>query len=185
MSQQKPRKKHIFTDRRLALFILLAVSAALPLIANRLLPDPPRLTPTPGAVRLINPNDLPTVNAQDPLARGKQLYDTYCAHCHGSNGEGQMPNIDSSKPDELGFMPVPPHNSQGHTWLHPDTLLKAVIRQGLPNPLYRYQMPAFGPELLSDAQLDDLLNYIKQWWTDAQRDFQAKVSTTYLQAQSR
>jgi mono/diheme cytochrome c family protein len=127
----------------------------------------------------------PTVDQNDPLSRGEWAYDTYCAHCHGYKGEGEGDNINPDEPDSLGFMPVPRHDSKGHTWKHPDQLLKATVRTGIINPLYRYVMPAMPASALPDQQLDDILLYIKRWWTQEQRDFQSKITEQLSQAQKK
>lgn len=143
-------------------------------------PPLPTFLATPGLAQLAQP--LPTVDQSNPLARGKLVYDTLCAHCHGYQGEGEGRNLDPDRPDTLGYLPVPRHDREGHTWMHPDQLLIASIRLGLPNPLYRYQMPAFSEQALSDQQLADMLLYIKQWWTDEQRAAQAAVTERLRQA---
>src|SRR5689334_2903735 len=66
------------------------------------------------------PVGVSPVNQNDPLDRGKWAYNTFCAHCHGYSGEGEGPNVDTTLPDALGYMPVPRHDSKGHTWMHAD-----------------------------------------------------------------
>lgn len=109
---------------------------------------------------------------------GRVLYDTHCAHCHGYAGEGEPGGPNPNLPDALGYMPVPRHDSQGRTWLYPDQLLIEVIKVGTTNPINRFQMPAFAG-ILNDAQINIILDYIKAWWTPAQREQQAAVTERF------
>lgn len=109
------------------------------------------------------------------VTTARNLYETYCAHCHGYAGEGEPGGPNPHIPDALGYMPVPRHDSQGHTWLHPDQLLVAAIKQGSTDPLYRYQMPAFDG-ILQDGEIAAILAYIRRWWTPEQREQQAAAT---------
>ncbi len=62
-----------------------------------------------------NSDSLPT-----EVAKGRQIYEQYCAACHGWQGEGAA---NWNKPDEKGEMPPPPHDETGHTWRHSDAML--------------------------------------------------------------
>jgi mono/diheme cytochrome c family protein len=149
------------------------------------MPFVPRAVQVTGVPTLNIPIQVgaaPTVDQNDPLARGQTAYNTFCAHCHGYSGEGEKDSVDPSKPDKLGYMPVPRHDSKGHTWLHPDQLIIQAIRSGISNPLYRYQMPAVPEDKLSAQQVDDILAYIKQWWTEEQRKTQAQYTEQLRQA---
>jgi mono/diheme cytochrome c family protein len=45
-----------------------------------------------------------TVHAQDPkVAQGKQIFATYCATCHGENGDGQGPVGKTLNPPPRNF----------------------------------------------------------------------------------
>lgn len=48
----------------------------------------------------------------EQVARGKPLYDKYCATCHGARLEGQA-NWRVKLPN--GRIPAPPHDASGHT----------------------------------------------------------------------
>lgn len=118
------------------------------------------------------------------LAAGEQLYQESCASCHGDDLEGQ-PDWRSSGPD--GVFPAPPHDETGHTWHHTDTALfdytklggkAALARQGVD---FESAMPGFG-DLLSDAQIWDILAYIKSTWPDQQRQVQADRSAAERQS---
>jgi mono/diheme cytochrome c family protein len=102
---------------------------------------------------------------------GRALYLQNCASCHGTNLEGQ-PAWRSPRPD--GTWPAPPHSIDGHTWHHPDAMLLDYVRRGGQAVLddlgveFASAMPAFG-DVLSDAQIEAILDYIKSIWPDEVR----------------
>jgi mono/diheme cytochrome c family protein len=131
-------------------------------------------------VTLISPDSLPTSTFSDPvLQQGEADYNQWCGHCHGYNGEGQ---IAASIPRtlELGMRIVPPHDSTGHTWRHPDQLLILSIQRGVQNPLNQFQMPAF-EGTLSEERIVGMLEYIKLWWTDEQRAHQTMLTERWTE----
>ena len=104
--------------------------------------------------------------------RGRTVYyvTANCASCHGGPTGGDM-------------MDYPPkHNSNGHTWHHPQCELKQIIRDGgdemtagmrdMMAPPGAPKMPAF-KDKLSDADIDAVLAYIKTMWYAGQRELQA------------
>jgi mono/diheme cytochrome c family protein len=107
----------------------------------------------------IDPSD------QTLVSRGKVIYDSQCAACHGARLEGQ-PDWRKRLPN--GRLPAPPHDMTGHTWHHPDTVLIDIVRYGLvpgrtaPSG-YESDMPAYA-RLLSDADIVAVLAYIKSTW---------------------
>lgn len=121
-----------------------------------------------------NDTILSAVVGADGIAQGKAIYDANRASCDGVNLEGQP---DWRRRLDTGRMPAPPHDESGHTWHHPDTDLVEIIKAGLDAvvPGYESNMPAFG-SILSDAEITDILSYIKSTWPDRQRDFQAQVT---------
>ena len=132
------------------------------------------VTPTPLPITLIAPGQLPTSTFNDPVLRlGQEQYNLVCGHCHGYNGEGQLAStIQNTR--ELGMNLVPPHDSSGHTWEHPDQLLFRVIKEGIQNPLDQFAMPAFGG--MTDEQINATIEYMKLWWTPQQRARQAALT---------
>lgn len=115
--------------------------------------------------------------APDPaqVKAGRAIYSQNCASCHGINGEG-APNW--RQPNELGEMPAPPHNQDGHTWKHADGMLYQIVQQGWRDPFNktkRLTMPAFARNL-SPAQTRDVIAYLKTLWTPEQRRFQQEES---------
>ena len=134
-------------------------------------------TPAPEPLTVV-PTDSPQRAAQiasDPaLSEGRSAYDLRCAHCHGYDGNGQRTStVDNTR--SLGMLTVPPHNATGHTWQHPDQLLIQVIQGGIQNPLDHFPMPPFG-DVLTDEEIGQILAYIRLWWTDEQRSYQAEVT---------
>ena len=107
--------------------------------------------------------------------RGGALYATTCASCHGDKLQGQ-PDWQSAKAD--GTLPAPPHDDTGHSWHHGDDLLfnytklggqAALAARGVTN--FTSGMPAFD-ETLSDAEIWDILAYIKSTWPRRVRQIQ-------------
>jgi mono/diheme cytochrome c family protein len=112
------------------------------------------------------------------LERGRKLYDTNCASCHGANLEGQ-PDWQSAKED--GTYPAPPHDETGHTWHHGDAMLLDYIRRGGQAVLddmgvdFTSGMPGFGDELTAE-DIEAVLDYIKSTWPDRIRAAQSDRS---------
>ncbi|MDF0749714.1 cytochrome c [Marinobacter sp. 71-i] len=114
-------------------------------------------------------------NAPPEVHQGRQVYEQYCAACHGWQGEGAD---DWKKPNEKGEMPAPPHDDTGHTWRHSDAMLFKMIAEGWRHPFNksdRLTMPAFG-ESLTNQEIGAVIEYLKSLWTDEQREYQAKES---------
>lgn len=97
-------------------------------------------------------------------ADGASLYADNCSQCHGFDQGGDIRDI------------PPPHNSNGHTWHHPDQQLTEIILEGLNFAVEGQQtMPAFR-DVLDENEVRAILDYVKTWWTDEQREFQATVT---------
>ena len=116
------------------------------------------------------PNPLP---ALDPglVGRGRQVYITNCAICHGQSAEGAS---NWQKPDSLGNMPPPPHDDAGHTWRHRDQQLREVVLDGLRDPFNKtpdLTMPPFRGKL-SDEEIEAVIIYFKSLWSEEHRRYQ-------------
>ena len=114
------------------------------------------------------------------VARGKPVYERYCAACHGVRLEGQ-PNWQEKLPS--GRMPAPPHDASGHTWHHPDAVLFGITQHGLvpgkyAPPKYQSDMPASG-SVLTDEDIWAALAYIKSAWPREILAAQAEVNRDY------
>lgn len=104
---------------------------------------------------------------EDPsaVAAGKVLYEENCAVCHGIDLKGQP---DWRGVDADGFMPAPPHDGDGHTWHHPDTLLFMITKFGTAAMVgddYKSNMAGYDG-VLSDDQILQTLAYIKSTWSE-------------------
>jgi mono/diheme cytochrome c family protein len=104
------------------------------------------------------------------LALGEQVYAEQCASCHGDNLEGQP---DWQTPAPSGRLPAPPHDASGHTWHHSDEALFLITKDGMAAlvPDYESDMPPFG-EILSDAEITAVLDFIKSTWPERERAYQ-------------
>lgn len=99
--------------------------------------------------------------------RGEQVYSANCLSCHlGPNG--------GSITDD-----PPRHNTNGHTWHHPDCALRTMVREGSAGIVEvsrsALPMPPF-KDRLSPEDIDSVIAYIKTMWTPAQRQAQASFT---------
>ncbi|MFQ6550158.1 c-type cytochrome [Aestuariibius sp. 2305UL40-4] len=109
------------------------------------------------------------------LARGAAIYAEACASCHGADLEGE-PDWRMRGPD--GRLPAPPHDETGHTWHHADRVLLDITMRGTAAVVgrgYQSNMPGFG-ETYSEAELRDVLEWIKTQWPERERAHQAQVT---------
>ena len=117
------------------------------------------------------------------IAQGENLYIENCASCHGANLEGQ-PDWRSPGPD--GLLPAPPHDETGHTWHHPDGVLFDYTKLGgraalaLQGVEFESGMPGFS-DRLSDAEIWNIISYVKSTWPERQRAVQAERSAAARQ----
>ena len=97
------------------------------------------------------------------VAKGKSVYKSQCAACHGFSLRGQR-NWRVRKPD--GKLPAPPHDRSGHTWHHSSKVLFDYTKLG-PKALigrdYQTDMPGYR-DILSDTEIIAVLSYIKSTW---------------------
>ena len=103
---------------------------------------------------------------------GQQIYADYCAECHGADLQGEA---DWKIQNEDGSFRAPPHDAGGHTWHHSDAVLLEVVRLGgarlTEDVGGTSNMPAYG-EILSEAQIQAVLTYIKSTWPEEARQVQ-------------
>jgi len=109
------------------------------------------LEPKPGTGRWYS---------QDEVVRGKEIFATNCASCHGQNAEA-TPNWKTL--DANGNYPPPPLNGTAHAWHHPLSVLKMVIEEG-GEPVGGV-MPAWG-DTLSDQQIMEVIASFQSYWPD-------------------
>ncbi|MEO8633138.1 MAG: cytochrome c [Chloroflexota bacterium] len=115
----------------------------------------------------------PATNFSTQELRGRTIYAGNCVSCHGGFAEG-------------GMMDYPPrHNSNGHTWHHPDCQLKQIIREGgdeMTSMMRDMMAPSAAPTMqafkarLSPEEIDAVLAYIKTMWSPEERELQAGVT---------
>ena len=107
---------------------------------------------------------------------GAALYADHCAACHGAKLEGAP---DWQRPGPDGRLPPPPHDASGHTWHHGDGFLMEYTLRGGQAVLddlgvaYDSAMPAF-EDLLTEVEVEAILDYIKASWPEEIRAFQAE-----------
>jgi ubiquinol-cytochrome c reductase cytochrome c subunit len=89
--------------------------------------------------RLEVPGEVPEVGDGDP-ARGQELYTRNCAACHGAGGVGGISGAGVTVPDIAGLDPV------------------ATFEGTRVGP---FEMPAFGPQVLDDGQVEDIAAYLQ------------------------
>lgn len=128
----------------------------------------------------VKPEAVPTVDpANEELHLAQQNYNKWCAHCHGWAGDGQ-PQVTIENAEQRGYHTVPRHDSEGHTWQHPDQVLFETVKYGVQAPTNLYPMSPFD-EQFTDEEIFSIIEYIKQWWTDDQRQHQASLTTQFEQ----
>lgn len=149
--------------KRYLLFILLFVSATIS--AFGFLYQRNASVGKPITISGVTVPSLPELN-RSQVTSGESVYVQNCAGCHGANLEGQ-PNWKESQSD--GKLLPPPQDSSGHTWHHPDDLLISIIENG-GDPSYS-TMPPF-ENVLSKAEIQAVLTFIKGSWGQDEREFQ-------------
>lgn len=115
----------------------------------------------------------------EEVTRGRAVYESFCAQCHGARGEGG-PNWRRQNPD--GTYPPPPHDSTGHTWHHGDGFLYRTVREGgaFNETLgFKSAMPAFG-DRLGPQDIPAVIAYLKSLWGPREREYQARQSLQEL-----
>jgi mono/diheme cytochrome c family protein len=92
--------------------------------------------------------------------KGKAVFNTNCAICHGIDAAGTP---EWRKPMKDGRYPPPPLNGTAHGWHHNLESLRRQINQG--GSKYGGWMPAFG-ESLTAEQVDAVIAYFQSFWSD-------------------
>lgn len=96
----------------------------------------------------IDANDMVMV------ARGEEVYATYCLSCHGANLRGDGPLAENLNPPPADF-------DAPHTRIHPNADLIYWIQHGIQGTA----MPGFNSQL-TDQEIRDVIAYIQNWQQD-------------------
>lgn len=96
----------------------------------------------------------------EQISRGRQVYEQHCLKCHGAEGRGQPGDWRQRLPN--GLYPSPPLDDTAHAWHHPTAVLKQRILEGSPPDMG--DMPPWQGKL-TDAEIDDVVVYIKSLWS--------------------
>src|SRR6056297_325689 len=107
---------------------------------------------------LVNAFSHPALSQQagKDLQRGKEIYQTNCAMCHGPGGQ---PDTDSALVKSMGITPANFSDALFNS-REPNSDWKIVVTHGGPALGFSDQMPACA-ESLSEAEIDAVLAYIK------------------------
>ena len=92
--------------------------------------------------------------AHDPLSKGKQVFLTDCATCHGKQGNGQGPAAATMNPKPRNFT-----NAEWQASVTDDHIRKTIEGGGGAVGLSP-TMPPWG-SLLSSEQIDNVIKYIR------------------------
>ncbi|MEI6560149.1 MAG: cytochrome c [Rhodospirillaceae bacterium] len=109
---------------------------------------------------------------------GEALYWQHCARCHGSDLRGEP---DWQTPAANGRIKAPPHDESGHTWMHAESELLALIRSGRGGaaaPGSVSDMPNFGGRL-SDDEIRAVLAFIAGHWPPGHRAYQMMLEPDF------
>jgi mono/diheme cytochrome c family protein len=96
------------------------------------------------------------------ISEGEELFDRYCAGCHGNSGVGQVPEDPGGGWDADGMRVAPSLNSKGHSWHHSPEMLFMYIKEGSVDDTS--PMPSFGA-ILKDAEVESLVLYVESLWS--------------------
>ena len=120
----------------------------------------------PGSARWTDSAAPPSAPARErwysdqQVAIGQPLFRVNCARCHRDDASGDP---DWRRRDAAGKLKPPPLNGSGHTWHHPLTQLRRVVRDG--GAPWQGTMPAFGNQL-EPQQIDAILAWAQSHWSD-------------------
>ena len=105
------------------------------------------------------PPHYPKNAIQGDITKGKQLFHTHCASCHGSDGKGgKGTGVTFSRPRDLPII-APALNNTGFLSSASDHMIKQTLiegRKGTP-------MVSFLDKGLSETQINDIVAYIRNF----------------------
>jgi cytochrome c oxidase cbb3-type subunit III len=95
---------------------------------------------------------LPLGAGAADLTAGRQIYNTYCANCHGVEGNGEGPSAKWLTPLPRDFTACKLMR------MYQDADLQKAIKDGGPAAFVSYNMPPWGA-ILTDEQVSNVLAY--------------------------
>ncbi len=99
----------------------------------------------------------------EQVEKGKALFATYCAGCHGEAAVGQDPRHLNGGYDAKGNRIAPALNGTAHAWHHAPSLLYRYIQEGSVDETS--PMPSFGG-VLDDADTQAIIAYLQSLWPE-------------------
>ena len=115
---------------------------------NRYAPNSDRMTPEGQALR--NPYPVNTA----AVAKGEQMFNTYCTACHGVKGQGGAPVADNSSGKRYPILPPMLSGDGAVTALRSDGYLYLTIRNGAA------VMSGYG-QAMDDDEMWAIVSYIR------------------------
>ena len=100
----------------------------------------------------------------DEVVKGKTLFLSHCASCHGQSAEG---TTDWRRTDANGNYPPPPLNGSAHGWHHPLSSLEQTIAKG--GAQFGGVMPGFS-RTLSEDEVRATISYFQSFWSNGVYD---------------
>ncbi len=97
------------------------------------------------------------------IQKGRQLYEEYCAVCHGDAGVGQDREHPRGGRDKDGNRLAPALDGTGHSFHHPPSVLFRITHGGSPDG--SGAMPSFGDRLTED-EIWSIIAYFQSLWPD-------------------
>ena len=97
---------------------------------------------------------LPDQEIKESIKRGKEVYTLYCQNCHMEDGNG-MPGVN------------PPLAKADYLKKPAKTLINVILKGQSGEVVVngkKYNVPMPAQEYLTDMQIADVLNYIKNSW---------------------
>jgi mono/diheme cytochrome c family protein len=103
---------------------------------------------SPAGLKVVNTKVNPVPAEAASLARGRKIYNTYCAVCHGVQGLG-----DGTVSGRLGYVP---NLTMDMTRQRSDGYLYAMVRHG------RGLMPRYGDKIRDARDRWNVVNYVRR-----------------------
>ena len=110
-----------------------------------------------------------------PASEGKDVYDEFCAYCHGFNLDGKSEWFNKTAKDPALS---PRLDEKGDAWRMSDSLLFSVTKNGGQKhamPGIKSEMPAF-EGVVPDKEINLAIDYIKSRWPKDLQEYQKAVS---------